>query len=145
MKRAFLLIGGLALLVAGCGGSSRLSRSEYAAKENAICAKYAKDISALKTPASLSGLGDFAARAKSIAGKAIAEAARLKPPKDEQATADQWNAANQDVLNAIGKLATAAKAGDQAGAKAALDAGQAANKRSNGFARQLGLDTCAKA
>jgi hypothetical protein len=139
---AFALLG---LVVAACGGGgARLSKTEYAKRADAICARYEQAIRALGQPKSLDELTAFTDKAVPIAQKAVDDAARLRPPKDEEKLAESWHAVTQKVVDAIGRLGAAARKGDQNGAKAALAAGDTANTNANNLGRQLGMDACTK-
>jgi len=144
MRRVLALFAA-GLLLAGCGsGGSRLSRADYAAREDAICSRYAKRIAALGQPKDLTELSKFASRAVAIARRAIDDARKLLPPKAEQAAVDKWNAENAKVADAIARLGRAAKANDQSAAQRALRQGDAANGRAKVLAQQLGMDGCAR-
>lgn len=130
------------LVLAGCG-AGRLSRSQYAKRADAICKRYNDKINALHPKATPRGLVDFAGKAIPLAKQGVHDFGKLEPPKDEQATADQWIAANDRVIAAIVKLRDAAKANDSAKARQALAEGSAANKRASALATQLGMKTCA--
>src|SRR5712691_8066416 len=107
MRRVLALFAA-GLLLAGCGsGGSRLSRADYAAREDAICSRYAKRIAALGQPKDLTELSKFASRAVAIARRAIDDARKLQPPKAEQAAVDKWNAENAKVADAIARLGRA--------------------------------------
>jgi hypothetical protein len=132
-------------LAAGCGASSggRLSKKDYAAKADAVCAKYNKKIKNLGNPRSLADLAAFADKAIPIAQKGNDELRALKPPKDEESTASAWLKQNDKVLDAIKKLRDAAKKNDRKGIEKSLSEGNSANTASNKLARNLGLSTCA--
>ena len=80
------------LLAAGCGtgggGGKRLTRDQYAAKADAICAKYKQQ---LKVPEGVSSMSELVAsvdKGLPVLAKALDEIRKLKPPADEQATVD---------------------------------------------------------
>ena len=128
-----LLIAGL---VAGCGGEKRLSRDEYSKRADAICSKYNAKIKALGQPGSV--------RALPIARKGTDELRALKPPKDEEKTANEWLDQNDSVVGSMERLRNAAKKGDRAGIQTALNEATSTNQAANRLARGLGLTVCAQ-
>jgi hypothetical protein len=142
--RRLLVVLALVALLAGCGGSTRLSRQEFAKRADALCTKYASDLKKLGQPTSFPELATFTDKAVPLAQRLIDDTKKLKPPKDEQATVDQWNTENQKVVDAIRALGDAASKSDQAAAQKALQAGDAANTKSNTLGKQLGMSACTK-
>jgi hypothetical protein len=132
------------LAAAGCGGGGRLTRAEYAKKADAICVKYNGKINALDRPKNEAELVGYVDKAVPLVKDASGELADLKPPQDEQHTADAWNKANADVAVALQHLREGAKAKDQAKMQAALKDGNTANSRANNLARTLGMTSCAQ-
>ena len=141
-----LVVGLVALgLLAACGGgSTRLSKQEFAKRADALCAKYASDLKKLGQPQSFSELAAFTDKAVPLAQRLIDDTKKLKPPQDEQALVDQWNAQNQKLVDAIEALGAAARKNDQKAAQKALQGGNAANARSNAIGTQLGMTACTK-
>jgi hypothetical protein len=81
------------LLAAGCrggGGSKPLTRDHYAAKADAICAKYKQQLKVPKGVSSMSELVAAVDKTSPMLAKALDEIRKLKPPADEQATVDGW-------------------------------------------------------
>src|SRR5918911_3919873 len=137
-----LLITGL---VAGCGGGSgRLSKEEYAKHADAICTKYNAKLKALTRPTSIGALPDYVDKALPLARKGDEELRALKPPKDEEQTADEWLDQNDSVVGSMERLRDSAKKGDRAGIQTALNEASSANKTANRLARRLGLNVCAQ-
>jgi hypothetical protein len=137
----------VALLVAAltaCGGGGRLSRDDYVKRADAICAKYNRRIRALRQPRTVAGISAFTAKAIPIARRGDDELRTLEPPKGDEATARQWLAANDAVVEAIERLGAAARRGDRAGVRKALREGNRANERAKALARRLGLRVCAR-
>jgi hypothetical protein len=144
--RRLLVLVVLAGLLAACGGggSARLGRQEYAKRADALCDRYAAQLRGLGQPKTFPELARFTDKAAPLAQRLIDETTKLRPPEDEQALVDRWNAENQKIVDAIEALGAAARKNDQKAAKAALDAGDAANTRSNALGRQLGMSACTK-
>jgi hypothetical protein len=143
---AALLVGALVLLFAaacgGGGGDTRLSREEFESQANAICAKYQKQLNAVGTPSSVGEIPDFVEQALAILNKEVAEIAALSPPADMQTDFDALIQASNNTKAAANDLSQAAKDGDQAAVQKALDEGNAASKKADQIATQLGLDSC---
>ena len=143
---AALLVGVFVLLFAsacgGGGGDTRLSREEFESQANAICAKYQKQLNALGTPSSVEEIPDLVEQALAILNKEVAEIAALNPPTDMQTEFDAMIEASNNTKAAANDLSQAAKDGDQAAVQKALDEGNAASKKADQLATQLGLDSC---
>jgi hypothetical protein len=140
-----VLVGVLVLLAAGCGGGgsdTRLSREEFESQANAICAKYQKQLHAIGTPSSVEEIPDLVEQALAILNKEVAEIAALNPPADMQTEFDAMIEASNNTKAAANDLSQAAKDGDQAAVQKALDEGNAASKKADQIATQLGLDSC---
>ena len=139
------LVGVLVLLATGCGGGgsdARLSREEFESQANAICAKYQKQLNAVGTPSSIEEIPDLVDQALAILNKEIAEIAALNPPADMQTEFDAMIEASNNTKDAADDLSQAAKDGDRAAVQKALDEGNAASKKADQIATQLGLDSC---
>jgi hypothetical protein len=139
------LVGVLILLATACGGGgsdARLSREEFESQANAICDKYQTQLNKLKSPTSLEEIPDFVDHALAILNKEVAEITALNPPADLQTEFDAMIAASNDTKAAADDLSQAARDGDQAAVQKALDEGNAASKKADQIATQLGLDSC---
>ena len=136
----------VALLVAGCGGggSSRLTRAEYAKQADKICLTYNAKLNAIARPKSQAELAGFVDKAVPLVSDASDRLSELKPPQDEQRIADSWNRANSDIVRALERLRNAAKAKDRAKMQTALADGNKANSRANTLAKTLGMNACSR-
>jgi hypothetical protein len=142
---AAALVGALVLLATACGGGgsdARLSREQFESQANAICDKYQTQLNQLKSPTSLEEIPDFVDHAIAILNKEVAEITALNPPADLQTEFDAMIAASNDTKAAADDLSQAARDGDQAAVQKALDEGNAASKKADQIATQLGLDSC---
>ena len=140
MRTAILAVAvAAAALVAGCGGGD-----SYAKRADAICAKYNREIRALRQPRTIADISAFTAKAIPIARRGDDELRSLEPPKGDEATARKWLAANDDVVEAIERLGAAARRRDLAGIRKALGEGRRANERAKRLARSLGLRVCSR-
>jgi hypothetical protein len=134
----------IAALLAGCGGSSRLSKAEYAKRADAICTKYNAKLNALARPTSVSGLPAYVGQALPLARKGDDELRALRPPQDAEQTAKEWLDQNDSVVGSMERLRDAAKKGDRSGIQTALNEASSANQTANRLARSLGLSVCAQ-
>jgi hypothetical protein len=140
--RAAALALALTLLPLSC--QSRLSKEEYAARADAICTKYNREIGSIQRPHRLKDLPAYVDRALPVARKGTDELRRLRPPANEDSIAKDWLAQNDAVVAAMQQLRTAAKRGDRLGVQSALADATTANRTATRFARQLGLRVCAR-
>jgi hypothetical protein len=138
------VLGGLALLAAGCGGGGEepLSKAEFQSQANAICAKYEKQLNALGAPSSIDEIPDLVQQALVILNKEIDEIAALNPPDELQSDFDKLIAASNKTKAAANDLSAAAKSGDQAAVQKALEDGNAASDEADQLATGLGLGEC---
>ena len=147
VRRALILLLATGLL-AGCGGSSNgdetLTRDEYAAQADAICAKYKKQTDALARPSTLSGLADVADDVIPILEKARGELGELKPPPNAQVTAALWLDQFNVIIGDVEKIRDKAKAKDAAGVQDLAKPALEHNKRANELATQLGMKVCSE-
>jgi hypothetical protein len=142
VRRALFLLLALAL-VAGCGGGGeRLTRAEYASKADAICGKYNRQTKALQNPTTLKELANVADATLPILDNAIEELRALKPPEDEQETADEWLAEVDKLRADLAEIRDKAKANDRQGVQAVVPKANEHNERSNELATRLGMTVC---
>jgi len=146
VRQAVLAIAAL-LLLAACGGggsSSRLSKSAFDAKANAICDKYQAKVNAVAQPSDVKSVPGYIDKVLPILREGTSKLDDLKPPQELQSTADEWRQLLHDQVNQAEALKKAADKGDTAEvARIAADAGTK-NKRGNQLAAQLGAQSCAK-
>lgn len=72
-------------LLAGCGGSSGLSKADYVSKAEALCKKANADVKALPFPQSTAGISDYAAKIVSIADQTTKDLVALEAPDADKA------------------------------------------------------------
>jgi hypothetical protein len=145
VRQVFVLV--LAsVLLAGCGGGGgkRLSRQEYASKADAVCSRYNREITAIKQPSDLAGLGKSLDKLLVSFDRAVADLHRLKPPQSERATADQWVAQIETLESDLKSIRDNAKSKDAQGVQAAGRMAQEHNRRGNALAAKLGMKVCSK-
>jgi hypothetical protein len=145
VPRALLLL--LALIaLAGCGKSSAngqaLTREQYATRADAICGKYKQQtepLGRIATPADLVAASD---KVISVLSKARGELRELKPPANEQATANAWLDQFDVIIDDVEKIRDKAKANDVEGVRALAQPALRHNARANELATQLGMSVC---
>jgi hypothetical protein len=143
VRRAFPLLL-VVVLLAACGGDGgkSLTREQYAAKADAICGKYKKQTDALPRPANLADLGKVADQVIPILEGARSDLRKLKPPADEEATANAWLDQFDVIIGDVEKIRDKANDNDTAAVQALAGPALEHNQRANQLARQLGMATC---
>jgi hypothetical protein len=145
VRRAYPLLLVVVLLAAcGGGGGKPLTREQYAAKADAICGKYKKQTDALARPASLPDLGKVADQVLPILNHARSELHKLKPPADEQATANAWLDQFDVIIDDVEKIRDKANDNDTAAVQALAGPALQHDQRANELAGQLGMSVCNK-
>lgn len=140
------IIGAVAFVVlaAGCGGGSRLSKSDFDAKANAICKRFTAKINAVPAPKSIEQVPAYVGEVEPFIERGVDEIASLKPPHDLQAIYDRWLGTQREALTQADELRRAAERNDLAAVNRTIKALDARNKQGNRLARELGADVCAK-
>ena len=147
MRRATPLLLAV-LLAAGCsgGGSNdhRLTREQYAAKADAICAKYKQKTNVLERPASLAGLAIVADKVLPLLHSASRELHALRPPQNEEAKANAWLDQFDVIIDDVRTIRDKAKQNDSKAVRAAATPALQHNEHANELAAQLGMKACSK-
>jgi len=113
----------LAVLAAGCGGSSQMSKADYEAKIQADGQAVQAAVATISASfSSIKSVAKQVAAAEVAAKKAADDLDALNPPKDIAADNDTLVRALRAIDAELKKLAQAAKAGDQAAAAQAASA-----------------------
>ncbi len=112
-KLAVLALAASVALVAGCGGGDRLSKEEYIAAADAVCAEANASIDALAEPTEET-LDEYLAKAEEISRAQLDKLRALKPPADDEATLNRaYDLVEQQIALAVG-ASEALKSQDQA-------------------------------
>jgi hypothetical protein len=134
-----------ALAAAGCGGGGgSLTKQQYAARLNQICAGYSAAVRKIGRPSSLAQLATRGPALLSGFDRAIDQAAKLKPPKELKADAEQFVAEAKQVRDALAGLIDAVRKRDAARAAQLAARAEALAKDSARLARSLGAPACAQ-
>jgi hypothetical protein len=137
-----------ALLVAGCGGGSsdgKLSKSQLAAKADAICKQAVKQLDALPPLTNVNDAKQAATyfgAAKPIADKQNADLKALKPADDVKADYGAFLAQTDKATQLLSDTYAAAKSKDPARGQQLLRELSATISSSDRAAAKLGLKVC---
>jgi hypothetical protein len=147
VRRASTLVLALVLL-GGCGGGGssgqRLTREQFASQADAVCTKYKAKTNSLSRPATLSDLAKVSDQVLPLLDDARGELRRLRPPQDEEVTAQAWLDAFDLLVDDVKNIRDKAKSGDTAGVRAAAAPALQHNRHANDLASQLGMTVCSK-
>jgi hypothetical protein len=145
VKRAALLLLTVGAL-SGCGGDDgggeRLTREEYAAQADVICARFKERVEAAGNPANLSELADAADAVLPSYEKSIDDLRELRPPERDEETADQWLDQLEVVKDDLTEIRDQARAGDDPGLSETAVRAQQNNMRAEQLATRLGMSVC---
>jgi hypothetical protein len=145
VKRAALLLLTV-LALSGCGGDDDggepLTREEYAAQADAICARFKERVDAAGNPANLSELAVAADAVLPSYEKSIDDLRELRPPERDEETADQWLDQLEVVKDDLSEIRDQARAGDEPGLRETALRAQQNNTRAEQLATQLGMSVC---
>jgi hypothetical protein len=115
----FLAAAAAVALVAGCGGSSRLSKADYEQKIQADGKAVQKVVSKINGSASLGSLATQIGAAEQAVKAAADDLDTIKPPQDAEADNKTIVLALRTIDTQLVRLQAAAKKGDIAAAQAA--------------------------
>ncbi|MBJ7331311.1 MAG: hypothetical protein JHC95_15570 [Solirubrobacteraceae bacterium] len=143
MARAFALLLTCAVALAACGGGGGLSEDEYRSEANAACGTFQTAVRDFTQPDDVAAIPAYAERAQGLLKVVVEKLRGLDAPSDLSANHDELTELSDQSVAALGALADAAKAGQQAEIQAALERASAIDDRTNEVARALGVDACA--
>jgi hypothetical protein len=121
-----------------------LSSAQFASKADAICRTYNSRSNAIAQPNSLAELATAIDKLVPLLDRSIESCRSCSPPKDEEADVDKWLAGVQRFEDDLRSVQASAAKKDEQGVQAALQAGDAHNKRSNAMAEKLGMTVCSQ-
>jgi hypothetical protein len=147
-----------AVAAAGCGGGGggkRLTKSEFIAKADGICAEANKNVpkppsdlanvdptAATTTDEQLKKFGDYIDDVVKHLRSELDDLRGIKPPADLQDKYDSGLATLDESLNEISEAADAARDGDREKLKSKLDESDKHSNEANKLAKELGLTVC---
>lgn len=142
-KLALLALAASVALVAGCGGGGgdRLSKEEYIAAADAICAEANASIDALAEPTEET-FDEYIAKAEEISREQLDKLRALKPPADDEATLNRaYDLVEQQIALAVG-ASEALKSQDQAEIDRISAEIDTLNAEADKIANDYGLKEC---
>ncbi|MBD0290822.1 MAG: hypothetical protein ICV74_06165 [Thermoleophilia bacterium] len=139
---AALLAGGCSL--GGGGSGEALSKSEYRARADGICAEYERRLDALPRPGSIADLAPLARKALPIAREGVRKLRELRPPAELAPGVRRWLARNDANVANIERLGAAAASGDTTRVQEIASAAKENEREADALARSLGLHACAQ-
>lgn len=133
----------ITVLSASCGESSgRLSKAEFIAKADAICATGRSEIKALPNPRTYAELPAYIRKALPIQRRDIAEIRKLKPPKRDQREVELMLERVDRTNEAFESLRAGVESGDAAEANRAYAEVMRTNDDATRRAERYGLRVC---
>jgi len=143
-----LLISG-AILLGGCGGGGggggvRLTKDEYAAKANALCAGFKGASDAFWSATTSAEITAELDKLVPIEQKLVTDLKKLNPPADEEATAKKAIALGEEVTSSEEELSAALKKGDMTKAQKMIPPLSSKGNQADALFRQLGAKKCAE-
>lgn len=148
MTKAFACTGALAsalaLAAGGCGGGSKgLSKDEYAARLNRICADYNRTIKRVGTPTSPAELAAKGPKLIAEFDKALARVKKLTPPKELKADVDTFLSEYTQLRGVVDQIVQAAKRNETTKIVQLAAQAEPLNKDTQALGKKLGAPACA--
>jgi|SRR5919204_2364427 hypothetical protein len=131
------------VLLAGCGGSSRLSHEAFVERANAICRTYDDAVKRLRRPQTATEVAPYTERVLPLYRRAVGELAKLRPPARDESTLRALLQSYRVIERDLADLAAAGRSGQVARVRDLVRGAAADDRRSSRLARRLGLTVCA--
>jgi hypothetical protein len=128
------------LLLGGCGGDEALTRSEWIAEAETICARAAASFDALD-PDDFGSRQDFARAVDDQFDRRLADLRALDPPASDEGTIDRWLDLQEQLAEAWATFL--ASDGGQKATEAFTDTAEPISTRADRLIRTVGADGCA--
>jgi hypothetical protein len=138
--RAVVTLGALLLLLAGCGDEKTLTKSEWIAEAEVICARAGKALDELD-PDNFDSQKEFARAAVDVFGDYLADLRALTAPPGDQATITRWLDLQEELAEAWGSFL--ASAGGETATEVFVETAEPISKRADRLIRRFGADGCA--
>jgi hypothetical protein len=133
---------GVLLLAAACGGG--VSRQDFAAQADPICARVSSALQDLGQPQSPTELVSYLEKFVPLTSNGVDDLRKVKPPEKDRDVYDKWIETLAQETDKAKEALAATQAGDQKTSVAALGEVDQLNTKSNGLAADLGLHDCAQ-
>ena len=131
------------IILTGCGGED--PHASYVDQANAICKRYEGRIAALGRPTSIRELELFLERAEPLIRRQLRELRALDPAEEDRAEARALVENMELALEHLPKARAAARRGDRAAARAAIERFSTRAEDARAAAGELGARECAGA
>ena len=144
--RAVAVAMAVAAVAAACGGGDgggdRLTKEQYIAEADAICADINEQLDALGEPGNLEEVAELAESAVGIQEEALEKLRALQPPEADEATLNEaYELLDQQVV--LGnEIADAARDGDAASITAIIGQLEGIDNQADQIAIDYGLTEC---
>ena len=135
------------IVLGGCGGGGsgkRLTKEQFAAKADALCAAFNKKANAGPTPKTDADAEASLEKLIPLDRKLIADINKLKPPASEEATVKRVVTLGEEQAARVEDLIAAVKAKDKPKLNTLISAGDKNDKESKALFKQLGVTECQK-
>lgn len=130
------------LLGASCGGG--VSREDFVAEADPICARVTSAVKEIPEPQSAEEIVPFLEETIPLVEDGLDDLRDVEPPEEDQDTFDEWIDILEQQNDKAEEALAAAQAGDQATFEAAFAELDELNAEGNDLAADLGLDDCAE-
>jgi hypothetical protein len=131
-----------ALALSACGSGDRLTKAEYIAAADAICAEAIRALNDLDEPKSLAELAEYAPTASEIVRKQLDRLRDLRPPEADEALIDKALDLSEEQNELAEEVGKAAADGDEERAGALVAQIQPLDEEANQIAQNYGLRVC---
>jgi hypothetical protein len=144
VRIALLLLVCAALTACGTSSRHELSKSEYARRADALCARYQRLASPPFPATTTRQLARAANRTLRLLDTTVSKLRALRPPRDEQQLAKRWLATLSRLRFDVLQLRERAEANDLAGIHAIIAPAQQHDRASLRLAARLGMHVCSR-
>lgn len=145
-RASIALLAAVAAVAAGCGSSERKgpTRADFVAKAEAVCEDVNGQLRRLGQPSDVAGFVAAATRSVAITSAGEERLREIEAPAELADGYERLIGLLEQQTAALRRIGAAARAGDDAGIRAAAADSERASGEQDGVARTLGLDACGK-
>jgi hypothetical protein len=132
--------------LAGCGGDDpdRLSREEWIASADSICADANQELDALPDPTTPAELAEFTARAVEIAERQLDRLRDLRPPDDAEDDYATMLDLTEEQIGVVRTISEEAESGAPGSIDELLEEGRALDDQVAALAADYGFQECGR-